>query len=198
VLGFEAMNQPKMPSPQNLTGQLQGIAGPEQAAGTNLVQTGQGIISQGQGLVQPLAAGAGPGTLPAGGEAEINQAVQAAQAQIRSQYASMGLSGSTMEQQALAEVTQNAVAQRFQIAQNMAQQGVSEIGAGTSVTGQGGQLLGGAANITNQILQESLQQDQALQQAVSNFAGQVAASQAPIVTIAALNANQENQARIGG
>lgn len=189
ALGFEALNQPSMPSPQNLTSQLSALAGPQQAAGTSLINTGEGVIGQGQGLVQPLATGAGPGSLPSGAESEINQAVASAKASIRSQYAGMGLSGSTMEAQALAEIDQNAITQRFQVAQQMAQTGLNEIQTGQGVVGGGVQATGGAASIYNNLLNQSLQQDQALQSAVSNFAGQVARSQAPIqlATLASLN-----------
>ena len=199
TLGFEALNQPSMPSPQGLTGNLTGIATPETTAGTSLLNTGQGIITQGQGLVQPLASGAGPGSLPSGAEAELSQATQSAIATIRSQYASMGLSGSTMEQQAINEVQSNALTQRYNIATQMAQTGLNEINTGEGVTGQGTGALNSASSIYSNLLNQSLQSDAALQSAVSGFAGQVAASQNPtnIATLAALtqlNNNQANQA----
>lgn len=199
ALGFEALNQPSMPSPQGLTGNLTGIATPETTAGTSLLNTGQGIITQGQGLVQPLASGAGPGSLPSGAEAELSQATQSAIATIRSQYASMGLSGSTMEQQAINEVQSNALTQRYNIATQMAQTGLNEINTGEGVTGQGTGALNSASSIYSNLLNQSLQSDAALQSAVSGFAGQVAASQNPtnIATLAALtqlNNNQANQA----
>ena len=199
TLGFEALNQPSMPSPQGLTGNLTGIATPETTAGTSLLNTGQGIITQGQGLVQPLASGAGPGSLPSGAEAELSQATQSAIATIRSQYASMGLSGSTMEQQAINEVQSNALTQRYNIATQMAQTGLNEINTGEGVTGQGTGALNSASSIYSNLLDQSLQSDAALQSAVSGFAGQVAASQNPtnIATLAALtqlNNNQANQA----
>ena len=199
ALGFEALNQPSVPSPQGLTGNLTGIATPETTAGTSLLNTGQGIITQGQGLVQPLASGAGPGSLPSGAEAELSQATQSAIATIRSQYASMGLSGSTMEQQAINEVQSNALTQRYNIATQMAQTGLNEINTGEGVTGQGTGALNSASSIYTNLLNQSLQQDEALQQAISGFAGQVAASQNPtnIATLAALtqlNNNQANQA----
>ena len=199
ALGFEALNQPSMPSPQGLTGNLTGIATPETTAGTSLLNTGQSIITQGQGLVQPLASGAGPGSLPSGAEAELSQATQSAIATIRSQYASMGLSGSTMEQQAINEVQSNALTQRYNIATQMAQTGLNEINTGEGVTGQGTGALNSASSIYSNLLDQSLQSDAALQSAVSGFAGQVAASQNPtnIATLAALtqlNNNQANQA----
>ena len=199
ALGFEALNQPSVPSPQGLTGNLTGIATPETTAGTSLLNTGQGIITQGQGLVQPLASGAGPGSLPSGAEAELSQATQSAIATIRSQYASMGLSGSTMEQQAINEVQSNALTQRYNIATQMAQTGLNEINTGEGVTGQGTGALNSASSIYSNLLNQSLQSDAALQSAVSGFAGQVAASQNPtnIATLAALtqlNNNQANQA----
>lgn len=66
------------------------------------------------------------GTLPPGAQTAINQAVASAKAQIRSQFASMGQSGSTAEQEALQQVDINAVVQQFKIADQLLQSGLQE------------------------------------------------------------------------
>lgn len=66
------------------------------------------------------------GTLPTGVQSSIDQASQAAEAQVRSQYADMGLSGSSMEAQALASVKENTAAQGASIAATLLSQGVNE------------------------------------------------------------------------
>ena len=80
------------------------------------------LASQGTQLQSYLQSG----TLPTGVQSSIDQASQAAEAQVRSQYAEMGLSGSSMEAEALASVKQNTAAQGASIASSLLSQGVSE------------------------------------------------------------------------
>lgn len=100
------------------------------------------------------------GTLPPGAAEAVNSATEAAKAQIRSNYANLGLTGSTMEQQALGMADQNAAAQTFSIAN---------------------QLMAEGANFTNlsdqlyqNILNETLRQDTSFQQALASFSGGLA------------------------
>lgn len=66
------------------------------------------------------------GQLPPGAQAAVDQATKAAKAQISSKYASLGLSGSTMEAQDLANVDQQAAAQVFGLAKQLYDTGVSQ------------------------------------------------------------------------
>lgn len=120
----------------------------EQAAG-NLAQTGSNLTSY---LFS--------GTLPPGAQEAVQGATQAAKAQIRSNYANLGLTGSTMEQQALGMVDQNAAAQTFSIANQL-------MGEGANFTNLSDQLYQNILNLT-------LQQDTAFQSALSRFAGGLA------------------------
>lgn len=133
--------------------------------GNTLTAADQSLIASGQQLTQPMSTG----TLPAGAEANLNQALNSAKASVRSQYASMGLSGSTMEAEALAGLTQNAVAERFNLAQQMAQTGLSEITAAQSG-------LGTAASLYQGLMQKQLQQDTLMGAAIANFSGALAAN----------------------
>ena len=96
------------------------------------------------------------GKLPPGASAGVQQGLEAAQAQIRSQFAGMGLSGSSAEADALANASQAASAQSFQIASTMAQQGIS--------------IAGLPASIYEAITQQVLGQDTQFQNAIVNFA----------------------------
>jgi hypothetical protein len=100
------------------------------------------------------------GTLPAGAQANVDQAVAAAQAAIRSKYASMGISGSSAEIQELNQVKQNAVAQQFQIANQLATQGLSQTNT--------------SAEIYKQLLASNQKQAEATSAAVGNLASALA------------------------
>lgn len=112
------------------------------------------------GQQQALLKGVTTGQLPAGAEAAIAQGVNAAKAQIRSTYASMGLSGSTMEATALGQADESAAEQRFTIATQLASTGLSE----AQISGQ----------IYDELMKNQLSQDQSLQSAIADFAASMA------------------------
>lgn len=106
------------------------------------------------------------GTLPPGVSTALSQAAKQAEATIRSQYASRGMSGSSAEQADLANVQNTIVSQGASIAQNLLTTGVQEAGL--------------AANLYAQIMQTSLQQDQQLGNAITSLAS---ASVSPRITL---------------
>jgi len=95
------------------------------------------------------------GTLPPGIQSGITQASDAAKAAIRSQYASMGNTGSSAEAQDLAAVDSRAVSQGSQIALSLLQQGVSEQGM--------------ANQLYMELMNTSLNQDQQLGSSIAAF-----------------------------
>ncbi len=95
------------------------------------------------------------GTLPPGAEQFVTNAQKDEESRIRGSYASLGLSGSTMEAQDLAAVSERAAAQRFQIA--------------STVTNQGLQAAGQAGGAFDTIARFQLAQDQGLQEAIAAF-----------------------------
>lgn len=119
---------------------------------SNIEQQAGQLANQGGQLQSYLQTG----TLPPGVQGSIDQASQSAKAAIRSQYASMGLSGSSAEQQALANVDTTSASQGASLALNLLNEGVNE----TQLSSQ----------LYQQIMSTTLQQDQNLQNAVSNFA----------------------------
>ena len=151
VLGFEAANKPG-----GIGGsQLPAGAQPGPTAGA-LVSNAQQLQQQGQTLGQPLATG----VLPPGAQAAVDQVTQQQEAQIRAQFAQMGLSGSSMEASAIANAKEAAQARGFQIAQQMAQQGLSDLNT--------------SSQIFEQLLSEGLQSDAQFRQALTQFANSMA------------------------
>lgn len=109
------------------------------------------LAGQGQQLQQYL----NTGTLPPGVQGGINQALQSAQAAIKSKYASMGMSGSSAEQQDLANAQASAATQGANIAMSLLQQGVNE----TNISGQ----------IYEELVKNTLAQDQGFTSALTNL-----------------------------
>lgn len=156
LTGYQMLNQPKTPSAAGSENTLNTQAGA-------LNTSAAALTSGGKALTDPLTTG----KLPAGAESVVASAVQSAKAAIRSQFATMGMAGSTEEQKALQNVEVNAVNQRFQIAQAMATAGISEIS-------QGNQEFQLSAQIYQNLLQASLTQDRATSTAIANFAAALA------------------------
>lgn len=90
-------------------------------------------VNQLQGQASASAADAGQlksyllkGDLPAGARAAVDGAVASAKAAVRSRYANLGLSGSSMEIQELNQIDQRASGQVFDIANQLYQEGAKE------------------------------------------------------------------------
>lgn len=103
------------------------------------------------------------GALPAGAQLAIDEAAAGAKASIKSQYARMGMSGSTAERQALEGVDRNALSQRFSLAQQMAQTGIQALGVGGNQGGLASQIYGN-------LLNAQLREDEGLSSAIADFA----------------------------
>lgn len=110
----------------------------------------------GSQLTDPLTGG----PLPAGAQSALDQATASAKASIRSRFASMGMSGSSAERNALAQADSEAVQQRFQIAQQMAQTGFQQAGLSNTIYG----------NLANAQLQQDNELSDAIAQAAAAFA----------------------------
>ena len=117
-----------------------------------LTQQAQQQMQQAQQLQSYLTSG----QLPAGQQQALTSATDAAKAHIRSQYASMGLSGSTMEQQALNQVDQNAQMQAYKMAQSLFSTGSQEAGV--------------ASGIYTNLMRAQMQQDQSYANSIGAFA----------------------------
>ena len=142
------------------------------------------LTSQANSLIPSVSTG----SLPPGAQTLVNNALNDATNSIKSKYAQLGLTGSTMESQELASANSQAQAQSFQYAQQLTNTGISDaaaatsdinsaaaiqtniINAGLSASGLSATELGTSATIYNDILQSQVAQDIALQTALANFA----------------------------
>lgn len=132
--------------------------GPQQYPGYNqIASNAAGLQTTGQELMKPLTENA---PLPAGGQQAIDQALNSAMATIRSNYAAMGMTGSSEEAKAIASARQSAATQKFQMANALAQEGLQTIGA--------------SSGLYNNIMQTNMQSDQNLTAAISRMASALA------------------------
>jgi hypothetical protein len=117
----------------------------------------QGLQNTDTNLANTLTTAGTSGNLLPGQEATLDNQLQQNITQIRSQYASMGLSGSSSEQQAIAQAQQASAAQRTSLMTQLIQTGLTASGQADSVT--------------QQLAQSQLNQDQQLQNALLALAG---------------------------
>lgn len=138
-------------------GQVLGAAS-NSANQKSIAQSEAALKAQAAGLDaqgQQLLSSASTGTLPPGAQNLLDRQLETETAGIRSQYASMGLSGSSMEGQAIAAAQNNAITKRFDLA--------------TSLSSTGLQMLNASSPIYQKLFEQGLQQDQGLQEALGNF-----------------------------
>jgi hypothetical protein len=178
ILGVEALNQPSIPGANTAAGSLDAAAKKLSTAGSSLIapnaaavgKTAGNLSTQGSTIANDAAAG----KLPAGLEQQLATAASSAKATIRSQYASRGMSGSSAEQQDLANVDNQIAAQRGTLAQSLLQQGINEQTQGASLANNllqtGISETGLSTALYEAILKQSLGSDQALSDALAKFA----------------------------
>lgn len=150
-LADQFLTQPKLPSSSAITGQINTTANQLSAQASQL----QSYISS--------------GNLPPGAMEAVNSATQSAKASVRSQYASMGLGGSTQEASALSNIDRQASQQIFSIAHSLLTTGINEAGL--------------SAQLYEAILGQTNAQNKELSSAIANFAGAAAGSGTRGVTL---------------
>lgn len=142
-------------------------------AGQNLVNTaGQADVASGQlgAEAQTLINPEITGQLPPGAQAEVQQYIQQQNAAVKSRYASLGQTGSTMETDALNQVQQQGLAQTFQIAQQMAQQGIQLSGQSLQALNITQQAYGADAGIYENLMKAQMTQNQSILTSIGSFA----------------------------
>lgn len=115
---------------------------------------------------QGLVTAASTGQLPAGAQAAWQSALDDTLTSIKSKYANLGLSGSTMESQELSAAKERAAGLKYQMA--------------TEATQTGLQALNLSSNLYNQLMQLQLQNDNSLSSAIGNFAGAMGGGQGAV------------------
>ena len=157
-----ALNK-QLPSQQSVIAPLTSEAQATNATATSLANTGSTLSNY-------LTSG----TLPPGVQSQIDQAAKDAQSSVRSYYASRGMSGSSAEAADLARVQQTATEQGVNIATQLLNTGISATQGAGNLTSLSGQLY-------QNILQNSIQNDQALSQMIGKLATAAAGNPAQIV-----------------
>jgi hypothetical protein len=137
---------------------------------TPLVGQAQGQAKQAEQIQQsatPLLNALNTNTLPPGAQAALDAQLKADEAHIRSQYAGMGLSGSTMELQALQGARQANEEAKFAQMNQLVGQGINMLNAGTGEANA-------ATAIYEALQKQQLGQNAALGGSISNFAAALA------------------------
>lgn len=118
----------------------------QQGALNKEVKQAENLITNNNRQASGLEAALFTGQLPPGAQAAVNQATEAAKAAVRSKYASLGLTGSSMEAQDIANVDQQAASQIFSLASDLYKTGISQSGLSTELYNAILQAQGGLAN----------------------------------------------------
>jgi hypothetical protein len=125
-----------------------GLGAVQQTAGQEAALAGN--------LLQPLQTG----QVPPGAQSMLDQLSTSMKSKVQSQYASLGLSGSTMEAQDLAKVDQTVAANKWNIINSLISTGTQELGA--------------SGTLDQASMNAQIQQDAKMQQAISTFAAALA------------------------
>lgn len=131
-------------------------------AATNAGNVATTDIAKATELIEPLTTG----KLPADAEQSVQNALNDSQASIRSKYAQLGLTGSTMELEALNAAKNQAEANRFTIAKDMATTGVT-------IGNQALTAMNLQDSIYTSLMNAQISQDTALQTAISKVTGSI-------------------------
>lgn len=142
------------------SGALKGVAGQAGAQATALGAEGQNLLGPIQG-----------GPLPPALEQQVLNGVKSADAATKSRFAQLGLSGSTMETDALSNNQNQAQALRGTLALQLAQSGAQLL----SIANQD---LGIESGIFTNLMNAQIAQDSALEQSIARFAGSAAMASA--------------------
>lgn len=129
---------------------LTALQGDKQTASEKTLSS---IANQQQAQSQQFANYLTSGTLPPGLQAKVDQATKAAEASIKSKYASMGMSGSSAEAQDLANANMNAVAVGADMATQLLNASFNQSGTAVGIYKQlMGQETTNDANLSNAIV----------------------------------------------
>jgi hypothetical protein len=140
---------------------------PNQPQLTANAQSAQKQADALQGQEATLIAPLTTGVLPEAQQINLDSVTNDAINSVRSKYASMGLSGSTMELEAINNVKNNAAATKVSIENSLA-------ATGLQMGNQALTAMGLTDGIYTQLMNATLSQDQSLQQAIAKMAGAAA------------------------
>ena len=158
---FSSLNSTLGPIVNSPVAKTLGLLGSVAGVGSSLLKANEANPIPGESNISNLAGSLAAqgttlsnylntGTLPTGVQAGLNQATQSAIAATKGQYASMGLSGSTMEQQAINEIQQNAITQTGSIEQGL-------LSTGANLSGMAGQLYNSLVSTNTALNTQTMQ-----------------------------------------
>lgn len=163
ILGASALGGnsgvPYAPQMEGVIGNLGGVA-----------QTGQAgyndLMARGSTFLDPILSG----KLPGGQEQVIQNMIKGQETATKGRYASLGLSGSTMEGDALTNVQNQAMTQRYQLEQQLAQIGQQAVSQAIQELGISERAFGDQAQAYGAMMKAQMQQDQNTSNTIANFA----------------------------
>lgn len=160
-LGLFDANQP-LPFQNNLTSIAANAGGVAATAGSD----SSTLFSTGNMLLNSEVSG----QLPTGAQAQVQQYIDQQTAQTKARYASLGLTGSTMESDALNNVQTGAASLQFSIAQQMAQTGLQAIQQSLQGLNIEGQADSTQAGIYENLMKAQTSENQSVLSTIGNFA----------------------------
>lgn len=167
--GAAAMGYSAFKGSQDLPfqGQMQGAIG---GLGEVAQRAGAGydeLMGRGRTLTDPIMSG----KLPPGAEQSVLNMVKGQETSTKGRYASLGLTGSTMEGDALQNVQNQATAQRFQIAQQMAQLGAQAVTQAIQELGLEERAYGDQTTAYGNMMKAQMEADKSTAATIGAFAG---------------------------
>lgn len=152
------------------TNQLQGQVTALGQVGANATGEAAGLYSAGSGLLSALTTG----QLPGGANDVVNQLVQKQTADTKAKYASLGQTGSTMEQSALNDIQTNKGTLTFQIAQQMAQTGLQATQQSLTALNIGANVDSAQASIYENLMKAQMTSNTNMMSSISTLASGLA------------------------
>jgi len=161
IAGLLLGNSNNVPYASNLQGQVNALG----QVGASATGEASNLSSLGGSLIQPLLTG----QLPGGANDVVNQIVQKQTADTKAKYASLGQTGSTMEQSALNDIQTSKGALTFQIAQQMAQEGLQATSQSLQALNIGANVDSAQASIYENLMKAQMTNNSSLMSSIGSF-----------------------------
>jgi len=152
----------QLPYAPQLQGTIQNLGGIAQTAGGGYEE----LMGRGRAFMDPIMSG----KLPTGQEQVIQNMIKGQTTQTKGRYASLGLSGSTMEGDAITNVQNQAESQRIQLQKEMAQLGSQAVAQAIQELGLAERAFGDQGAIYTKMMDAQMKADANQANAIASFA----------------------------